>query len=279
MGLSRIEAAEDCVRRIESLGVRCAPDSRYGRMVSALRKGKIEPEDSDFAVALEAIRDVRVTQYALAALMDAVAGDSLADKAKLLVKDDPLPQDSPLNSPGRDIQCELYVASVCAKAGMRPRLVEPDIVCDVNDKTFCIAVKRIKNESKFEARFRDGARQIAETGIPGFIAIDVSIAFNPANLPLVGDVDIYTMQIAHRQARRLSVDQHHERMKEWLRGREIRGLLIVDHVLRYDQSDNDWYLESMTYAVPFTQHNQRRSREFDAFYRTYQRGMFNLKSS
>ena len=279
MNLSRIEAAEDVVRRIESLGVRCAPESRYRRMLTVLRKGRIEPEDPDFAVALEAIRDVRVTQFALAALMDIVAPDPLADKVKLLVQDESLPQNSPLSSPGRDIQCELYVASVCAKADMRPRLIEPDIVCDVNDKTFCIAVKRIKSESKFEARFRDGARQIAEAGVPGFIAIDVSIAFNPTNLPLVGDVDIYTMQIAHRQARRLFVDQHHERMKEWLRGREIRGLLILDHILRYDQSDNDWYLESMTYAVPFTQHNRRRGREFEAFYNSYQRGMFNLKST
>ena len=279
MNLSLAEAAEDIVRRIKSLGIRCEPDSRYGREASILKKGMIEPDDLDHTVAVESLRDVRLTQFALSELMGAVPTDVLADKVKLLVKDDPLPQDGPASSPGRDVQCELYVAGVCAKAGMKPMLAEPDVLCHAGGSTFGIAVKRVKSEAQFEKRFRDGARPIAAAGVPGILAMDMSMAFNPDNQPLVSDVDIYGMQLAHRQARHSYVDERFDDMKGWLRGREIRGLMILDHILRYDPSVSDWFLESMTFFVPFTEHNQRRTREFEAFRRTYEKGIHNLKTT
>ena len=269
------EAAEDVVSRIQSMGVRLDVNSRFSRMATTLEKGFIGPDDPDFLVAVESTRDVRVMHLALSELMGKVPEDVLREKVQSAIKDESLPQDGSDRSPGRDAQCELHVAGVCARAGMRPELKEPDICCYVKDSPYAIAVKRVKSEAQFEKRFRNAASQVDNAGVKGFIVMDMSIAFNAENAPLVSDDNIREMQVAHRVKMKAFVDALHASMKEWLRGREVRGLLIIDHIIKHEPARKDWPLETFNYFVPFTQHNQRRHREFNAFQEKYSRGTVN----
>jgi len=104
-----------------------------------------------------------------------------------LVGDKVLPQDDPDQSPGRDAQCELFVAALCLKAGLKPVFNEsPDVRCEMHNQIFGVAVKRIKAQPerfdrRFEQRMRQAARQIANSGLPGIIAADISQSLNPTN--------------------------------------------------------------------------------------------------
>lgn len=79
------------------------------------------------------------------------------------------------------------------------------------------------------------------------------------------------MQQAHIQARRAFVGEQHQRMKEWIGGREVRGLVIIQHCIRHHPVKG-WYLESFHYDVPFDLHNRRRLREFRQFAEAFRKG-------
>ncbi len=287
--LTLAEAAEDVVRRIESLGVRCEANSRFRRGKTIFAKGFIEPDDPDHAAAIESIRDVRVMHFALCELMGKVPDDILRGKVRRVIKDECSPRNESDKSPGRDIQAELHVAAVCANAGMQPAIEEPDVMCHVQNECFGIAVKRLKSRSQFEKKFRKGAGQIRQAGIKGIIAMDMSVAFNRQNRQLMTNGDNRQIQLARQQLMRKYVDPLHEKMKVWLAGREVRGLILIDHIISYDKATKDYHLDTHSLGVSFAVHktphgafvvcDERGHREFEGFWHKYQKGIPNLQSS
>ena len=276
MTVTLAQAGAAVIEMIRTLGIRCSPHSRLARMMAILQQGYIAPDDKGFDVAREALRDIRLMDFALSELIAICPREILAAKVRLALGDAPLVQNSGGRSPGRDAQCELYVAGVCARAGIGPEFAEPDVVCTVKDNRYGIAIKRVKNVDRIEEHFRRAVVQISNAGMAGFVVMDLSVAFNPDNRALVSDADVAEMRLAHDLARQTFLSQYFDRMKAWTGGREVRGLIILDHILRYDPGPRDWSLETFTDFVSFCAHNQRRKREFDSFQKTYTRGLVNL---
>ena len=247
------------------------PESRFDKMHRALAKPtSIMPGDREFSIVVEAIRDVRMLEFILEELGHRTDSKFLRALTRC-TQDSALPQDDVNRSRGRDAQCELYVAAVCEKAQLAPSFEEPDIQCHVKDRRLGIAAKRLKADSQFEKRFREGTRQIERSGIPGYIAIDITLAFHPANTPIV-DVSDKKVTLAFELARSAFVDEYYKRMKVWLRGRDVRGLVLLDHLFIF-RSPSHWELSTFTFFVNFSPDNDGRTTEFETFQRAYMRGL------
>ena len=72
------------------------------------------------------------------------------------------------------------------------------------------------------------------------------------------------------------MDDHVEKMKSWQQGRELRGLILLDHIFRHDPRDG-WCACGLTYFVNLCEHNQRRAAEFRAFVQAFERGLPNFQ--
>lgn len=259
-----LDASAFVVERIQQMGCDTCGHSRYGRMRSVLSNGTIEPDHADFAIVLEALRDARLMEFALGQLEGKIPASVLRSLVQKAIQDSTLPQEDLQTSSGRDTQAELYVAAVCQKAGMSPVFDEPDIRCTLDGgSAIGIAVKRVKSESQIEKHIRKAARQIEGTGIPGHIAIDVSLVFNRENEHLIGVGDAELTRV-HRVTRKRFGDDYFQRIKGWMRGRDIRSVILIDHLVRQHPVDG-WGFDSLAYFIPLSPDNQRRHRDFEKF--------------
>ena len=254
------------IETLEKMGLPTA-DTRLDSMNIVLEKGHIPTDDPDFPIALEALLDLSMIAFVLNQLKE-LPQRKLKAKLKLLVKDSPLLGPTQENSHGRDTQIELYIAAVCKNAGMQVELDEPDIIAGLGGQRYGLAVKRLKSRSKFGRRFRDAADQIEKSGLPGFIVLDVRQAFNPENKKVQATDD--KLQADFRQKWQRFVDNNYRKMKEWQDGREIRGVLLVDHTFNYHREL--WVPNTLTYGVNLSPDNQR---EFDEFWLAFKKALPN----
>src|SRR5262245_61947206 len=129
---TRREQADYIVERLTQFGVRINPSSRIGQAQRVLRRPDIiEPDDPDYQIALESIRD----NYQLRLVVDTMdahrGSKAFKDALALLRKDLALPQDELKDTPGRNYQFQLYIAALCTNGGLATRHEEPDITCDM----------------------------------------------------------------------------------------------------------------------------------------------------
>ncbi len=253
------------------------PSSRLGMMFSLFEKSDFIPEVSpEFELACEALCDITLLEFAFDQLTETHLLDSALEKLRLLLKDSPLPQDDGENTKGRDTQAEIYVASICQAAGLSPKFMEPDVVAVLNDKEYGIAVKRLKSLASLEEQFRRACKQIQKVGKSGFIVLDMMMVFNPENRRIWATVSDGQVASAHSLAREKFVGDYFDKFRKWQDGREVRGVLMLDHLVRrfIDQDGVlRWQLNGFTYFVNMSPHNDRRRREGDAFWRAYERGI------
>ncbi len=270
--LSLQQQATFVIDTLEEMGFATA-HTRLDSMSKVLKRGDIHSDDPDFPIAQEAQLDISMIAFVLNQLKESPQTE-LKAKLKLLVQDSPLLVPAQRDSPGRDAQSELYIAAVCKNAGMQVEFDEPDVIAELNGQRYGFAVKRLKSESQFEKRFRSAAKQIEKSRLPGFIVVDVRQAFNPENIKVQATDD--ELYVAFRQARQAFVDKFYSKMKEWQRGREIRGVIFVDHIISYNQED--WVATTFTYSVNLSPDNQKRVREFEEFRQAFEKGIPNLVS-
>jgi len=129
---TRREQADYIVERLTQFGVKINPSSRIGRAQRVLRRPDIiQPDDPDYQIALELIRD----NYQLRLIVDTMeahrGSKAFKQATHLLRKDLALPQDELKDTPGRNYQFQLYVAALCTNAGLATRHEEPDVTCDM----------------------------------------------------------------------------------------------------------------------------------------------------
>jgi hypothetical protein len=269
------DAARNVSETFKSLDVRLHPQSRLCQMVDVLKDGSKINQDQDdrnrFSTAREGIRDILILDFVIERLSTTIDPAALRKKLRLSVKDHVQPQDDRTESPGRDVQTELYVAAVASKGKLNPKFEEPDLLCELAEQPLGVAVKRVKNKKRFEEHFRKAVSQIAKSGVRGIVIMDMSLAFNPPNEPLRTAASIEQMQLSHKKEMKLFVDPSHGKMKTWIHGREVRGPIIIDNIL-WDQPEYGWSLNTLHYDVPFDIHNQRRRREFEQFRKAFKRG-------
>lgn len=238
-------------------------------------EGVIASDDPQFPVAREALRDVRILEFVFDTLTLGLVNQADAELLKAMlrrvVKDASLLNNGDENSPGRDTQCELHVVAVCAKGGLQPILVEPDIQCTVGNDVFSIAVKRTKSIDNFEKHVRKAAKQIEQSRKPGVLVMDVSLAVNRDNQPILQPVSDEDFAMAHKKATKAIFDDYFRRFKDWIGGREVRGVVLVQHWLRQTLQDG-WGCDTCWSFASLSPDNQRRHRQFEAFRKGFEAG-------
>jgi hypothetical protein len=232
-------------------------------------RGLILETDANFNVAREALRDFSQLEFFFDKITNDLQKSNYVSVLKQIVKDSVLPQDDTQDSRGRNAQAEAFIFAVCKNAGLNPLFEEPDVTCQVEDKKYGIAVKRIKNLLKIKTRLGEGAQQIHKSGLPGVISIEVTIAVNPENNSIVTNENEQRVKGWWTKKMRQTVNRE---LKDF-QIEEVRGVFLHEHcpVLFGERYE----LRSMTYGIS-TGGTQAGETEWKRFKGSFISGLPNL---
>lgn len=280
MSRSLAEKVKFVVNSIESLGIDVRPGSRLNLMKGVLLNPNgtgrhIKSDDPQFEIACEAIRDITQLEFFFEQVNLCSESKEIKLKVKHLINDSALPQDSSAQSPGRDVQAELFVFAACRKTDLNPTFEEPDIVCSLEGQRIAIAVKRIKNLKQIVKRIREGADQIEKVGGYGVIVVDVVIAINPKNYRVIARVPDVDFGMTWMCLLKDVVKKYYAKIQDSVRGKGVLGIILHDHWVRMD-SNGHWGLETMTYRIRAVKTGHHISSCFDAFTDIYKGAFPNL---
>ncbi len=279
MPRKRREIAEFVIASLNAFGIEAHPQSRLMRMRSVLLDGAgfIPPDHPCFETALEAERDMQLLQYVFE---QDHAKSRHAGFKRLLHKltDDPvLPQDNRERSKGRDTQFELFIAAICQAAGFIP--VEypdpPDVTCCVEGITIGVEAKRIKSEAQVGKRIAKAAKQIYESGLPGIIALDTTVALNRNNDRITTPIPEEEFVPLYKDAINLFLRRYDERIRKWVSGKGVIGIIVHDHQVRFE-TDASWSLSSMTIRF-HTAEDEAGKQLFNSFVCPYVNALPNIR--
>lgn len=265
------EYARYVMQVVRGLGFDPTESSRLAQMRDILsRKEFILETDQDFEVACEAQRDLTMLKFAFDQLSAQYGQQHFRDKARLIVQDLALPQNCKDRTPGRDAQTELYIAGVCQAAGLKPRSSEPDIVVDFNGQVYGLAVKRLKNLKRLEEHFKKAVSQIGKSRIPGFVVLDLAMAANRQNTRFPGGDEDFSL---FEKERFSFLQSYTNKFKDWRKGQDVRGVLVLDLVLwRLDQQGR-WAFRQFE---AFLNLDPLKQSEAKAFFETFKQGIPDL---
>jgi hypothetical protein len=271
-----LQIADFVIGSIEAYGITVSPSSRLQvmRKIFLTPGGTpriLEPGDPNFQIGLEAARDFQHLQFVLEQLVPLSLGNEFTSRLRKIVGDRPLPQDHVDRTFGRDAQCECYVAAISAKALFRPIFAEPDITCTVDTIPWGIAVKRIKRQARFEERVKEAIDQVQRQRMPGIVLCDVSVMLNRDNQRIIVSIPDSRFYDLVNLGFKNFVHGYYDRLMEWRRGTEVRGIIFMDHHVR-QHPDFAWQLESFTMNCDLSGFNQRRSSEFLRFCELFRKG-------
>lgn len=276
---SLCEAAKYVLERFKYYGADVPASSRFIRMDKGVcnddggSRGFISETDPEFDHAREALRDFSQLEF----FFDQIAADPdknrYADIINRILNDSVLPQGDKRKSTGRDAQAEAFVFAVCRNAGMNPLLEEPDVVCEVGQERFGIAVKRLKALSQFEKRLKNAAKQIQGSGLLGVISLEVTLAVNPKNHSIVttqGESEVQRWWVRQMRER---VNQLDERVLPSIGARGVLGVFLHEHCpIRIR---GNYVLRSMTYGIETASGDKKAL--WPEFKRTFVKGLPNLQ--
>ncbi len=224
---------------------------------------RIEANDPEFPIAVEAIRDFRLLEFIFDNWPHTRGSDAERQHLVGINKDSALPQSDEQNSPGRDQQAELLVGAMCRANRLEPvRFAEPDVRATVAGIEFGIAVKRAKSATRIRRLVASAAEQIARSGGRGIVVLDISRAYNRDNAWVHTHCTDATFKNRHAIAVKRLFRRLEPETQDIVRGRGVRGILVVDHQLRHDES-KAWSVETLTMAIDTSRGNARRHREFE----------------
>ena len=269
------DASEYVMQVVRDFGFDPSQSSRLAQMRNLLRRGFIRETDRDFHLACEALRDITLLEFIFDQLKGNIPDACLRGKVERVVKDSPLPEDDRKSTPGRNVQAELHVAAVCQAAGLKPRLDEPDVVVESHGQVCGLAVKRFRSLKRLREHFTKATRQIENAGIPGFVVLDMVLAANPENQRL-------TAVLTDHEFRRLESGRFDQFLRDrindfiaWRKGREVRGVILLDHVVCPRDSDRHWELRSWSEFADLDPYNDSRRKEAHRFWKEYRKGLLN----
>lgn len=278
---TRKENAEYVISSFEALGIIVPAASRLYQMRDILTDEStavIRPNDAGFETALEAERDFQVLAFIFDMAMAQASDPKFRDIVRMVLKDSVLPQANRDNSRGRDMQFELFVAAVCQSAGLMPiERDEPDVRFTLDGTKYGIAAKRVKNVKRLGERVKKAADQVAASSLPGFIALETSLMFNPENERITQSPPDAEFFLLYGRALYKHIKPYHDRLQEWVRGKGVRGIVFHDQQVRFEKN-GEWSLAGMTITLCTARENQRRNREFQRFHKKYTRGLPDCRS-
>jgi hypothetical protein len=178
------EAAVWVADRLEHLGFRVNPSSRFGE----LRRLARAPEGIDFVPVSDprfwplyhSVRDLLQMEFVLHHLWREGVPPAQRDRQNRLVQDHAVPSIDHKKTMGRDLQFELTIeAKLVAGGGSAVWDEATDVRCEFDGRPFGVACKRARSERALVDAVAAASEQIAESGHPGVGVIDLSLCVNP----------------------------------------------------------------------------------------------------
>jgi hypothetical protein len=238
----RPNRAENAVLVIEWLsthGFAVKPGCRLLQMHDLLQRDSHDYDTPKFWIALESLRDLVELGFILEQLGDHANNPKFRAIIKRLLEDKPLPQNDRTDSKGRDAHWELYLAAVCQSARMTPIGFDGnDVTCVVEGKPFCIEAKRIKSENKAKDRIKKAIDQIIEAKRPGIVALDMSLAWNEQNRPIIGSIHNAFVDLKIEAQARQFFDRHRVWIEKRGAGKGVLGVVLFNFLMR--QTNDSW---------------------------------------
>ncbi len=265
------------IASIEAAGVRVPPSSRLKRMHDLLvaDEGMIEPSDPEFETALEAERDMQLLAFVFDQLAAAEPNDEYRRLVKKVVDDSVLPNHDRTQSVGRNAAFELFVGAICTSAQMLSvAWEEPDVTCVFDGIKYAFAAKRLKSVNSLLARVRKAVEQIDRSGLPGVIALDTCLAFNPNNVRISEPLPDAVFMSRYWKALRNLWSEHQAKVQKVIARADVLGLLVHDYQVRF-QTNRQWALAGMTMRVPALARSTADQRRFDELATLYTYAMPN----
>jgi hypothetical protein len=142
-----------------------------------------------------------------------------------LISGQTLPQTEKEQSKARDIQFELFVAARCRASGYSVEPKEPDILVRDEFGDFGIAAKRPKSPKTLEHHVRKGSHQIDGSGMPGILAIDLSLIHNPKNKILLFDKQGDDIKVVQQIADHF-IQLNNRRIRSMVNQPNVFGLVV-----------------------------------------------------
>jgi hypothetical protein len=275
---TRTEAAAYIMAQFHELGLELP--SRVVEMHRVLSRGNVPFDDPDFFTALESLRDLHQLTFLFEQLHIHRDNPRFQKVVKHLLNDSVLPQHDK-DSPGRDRQFELYLAAICQNAGLVPvDYEEPDITCFIDGAKFGIAAKRLKSRkpSQLEKHVRKGADQLRQQGLPGIVALELSLSRNQSNRPIISQIDSQMHLMIADAKNRDFRDKHGDAIRRWVAGTGVRAVLVIETTLRL-RPDRQWWHDGMSSWMPITLDDEQADPLFTAFYNGFLKGVPNLEDS
>jgi hypothetical protein len=210
-------------------------------------------DDPQFNDATEALRDYKLFEVILDSFPFPVSDVRAQQKLKVSLCDAVDPRASE-DSPGRDAQCELFVAVTMHKAEQKPRfeataaVPTPDLRGVVAGQAFYVEVKRVKSPAMLLERVKKGVVQVGHSRLPGALHIDVSFLFNRDRKVVDRKLTDEEFRELHGGWLRAQIAPFEREIRTALAGSHIGGIVFQDHVVRrVTETETALYSPSMTF--------------------------------
>jgi len=265
---SGTENAIFVIKWLNDRGFTVKPGCRLMQMHDLLQNGHHDYHTPDFWIALESLRDL----VELGFIFEQLGGHAASPKfsaviKRLLRKDKPLPQDDRRNSFGRDAHWELYLAAICQRGAMTPVGFEGnDVTCMVDGTQLGIEAKRIKSENNAKERIRKAIEQIIKAKRPGVVAVDMSLAWNEHNCPIIEPIHNALLDMKLEAQGRQFFHRHKAWIEERCIGKGILALLVFNFVMRLREGKWRPHRHAVWFDLPQT---QKESRLYESFKRKF----------
>ncbi|MEO0515459.1 MAG: hypothetical protein AAF086_09235 [Planctomycetota bacterium] len=234
--MTYLEVIGNIEKKLSGLGVSIPIGSRYDQATKAMHKGWIVKQSPDFPAAKEGFRDLLLLDFILHNLPRDVSHSELTMRLNRMLKD---PIDPILNkndTPGRNLEHEMYIAAVCQAAGLKPRFAEPDVIATHIGQDIGFAAKRMRNWRQFEKHCRKASKQIQKTQIPGWIVCEMTHAFQPDNSLIPIEVTDEQLDNDFKQKRIEFIGSHIKKFDEWFRDSDVRAIVTIEHFINSESS-------------------------------------------
>ena len=177
-----VAGADWAIDRYRQLGIRHSPGNRLqqARELLAQFAGTNAPLDSTDEELLHRITESTQTcfeHYLIARSTGTCSGKLPPEMVRKLEESLTGAEvaDEEVNSPGRDIQFELFVRAFLVMGSVSVWIAEPDLRFQYNGREVGLAAKRVKRPHKLRRRFKDAVDQIERTRHGGFVAVNADL--------------------------------------------------------------------------------------------------------
>ncbi len=167
--VSRVGRWRAAVERLEGAGGRAVLEE----LVQTLQTtgGADHPYRESFLALTESRHFIAIVEN----LIDHLDDTDLRE----LIKGSQDPASDRPSARARDKEFEKYVAAVLLLAGFPVALAEPDVLIQLPNGIRSVAVKRLWSRNKLEDNLRSASKQIAKSGYPGYVVLEITRYLNP----------------------------------------------------------------------------------------------------